>query len=349
MWRLIDGLPAFPYFYPTMNRSTLRSFPLTRRSFSLYLRCYPFPLALFAAATLFNWRTAQAQDTIVSHSLYQHIRIADDRQDTTHGATTAAYREYFDALMAGMTDSTAGSRELLLQIRNFHAYGFQEGNGHRGGVWMRMVLYARSDDAPPQYSLLSVLDTAVETTTNIFKKSLHKQAVSITDAILTRFIAANLQRTVVPDAPRYSLAAVHGIENLTKLVLPVYAAASLKDGVYKTYRSFAMQEPDGDMATFRPDSTFAIVQHQQASVFVAAAPFPMVRRDNDFFYVGRIRVYAPTTTEFASISSMVAFVATGGRFAAFWTATQKKDFWMKMDALSGRFAATREVRKEERP
>jgi len=40
-----------------------------------------------------------------------------------------------------------------------------------------------------------------------------------------RFIAINLQRQPAADDPHYSLAVIHGAEELTKLALPVYAAA----------------------------------------------------------------------------------------------------------------------------
>lgn len=303
-----------------------------------------FPFLIAAALT------GEAQDSVVPHSLYHTIRVIDDRPDTTRGASPASFQQYFDAVMDDLTDSTAARNELLLQIRSFHVYGFQRSSDNRGGTWLRLVLYARPEGEHQRYGMLALLDTSIETTTNLFKGPLHKRVASATDDALTRFVAANLTR--VPDAgKRYSLEGIHAIEGLTKLELPVYSAATLKDGVYRSYRSFAWQEPDGDMSTFDAHLTYAVVQNGNASVFVASNPVPLVRKENDFYYIGKVRSYSPTTSEFASLSTMAAATALAGgvRVFALWNIWVKKDFWMKMDPLSGHFAAERQVKKEERP
>jgi len=53
-----------------------------------------------------------------------------------------------------------------------------------------------TDSTDERYSVLDVLDTVVETTTNVFEGSLHNRVVSATDEALTRFIRANLRRGV---------------------------------------------------------------------------------------------------------------------------------------------------------
>jgi hypothetical protein len=303
-------------------------------------------LPILVAAAL----TGEAQDTIVPHSRYRTIRVIDDRSDTTRGASPAVFQQYFDALMEELTDSTAARNELLLQMRDFHVYGFQRSSTNRGGTWIRLVLYARPEGEDKRYGLLAVLDTAIETRTNLFKGPLHKRVLSATDEAVTRFVAANLTRA--PDTGRrYSLEAIHAIENLTKLELPVYSAATLKDGVYRSYHSFAWQEPDGDMSTFDANRTYAVVQNGNPSIFVASNPLPLVRKENDFYYIGRISAYSATTSEFASLSWMAAAAALSGglHVLTLWRVWVKKDFWMKMDPLSGHFAAMRQVKKEEMP
>ena len=140
--------------------------------------------------------------------------------------------------MDDVTDSTARPGELTLQIRNFHSYG----DMHRGGVWMRMVLYARATGGDERYSVLDVLDTVVETTTNVFKGSLHNRVVSATDETLTRFIRANLRRGLANAARWYGPGDLHDVENLTKSDLFVFTADTLKNGVYLSYSSFASQQ-----------------------------------------------------------------------------------------------------------
>jgi hypothetical protein len=316
---------------------------------------------------ILSTQTILAQDAVISHSLYRSIRVIDDRPDTARGASTGAFQQYFDAMMDLLTDSTAARSELWMQIRSFSAYGLH-GPSHRGGTWIRAVLYARtSPDVPDaaaspviapgngpdktrDFAMLAVLDTTVETTTNLFKGSLHKRVTTATDEALTAFIARNIIRRPATDR-LFNLAEIHGIETVVKQALPLYSTSTLKDGVYRNYRSFALQRPDGDIPGYDPRTTYILVQGGKAFIFTESGPLPLVRKADHFYYIGRISMYSETASEFASLSSLaVATAALGGpKLLVLWNLWKKKDFWMKMDPVSGHFVAEREVKKEERP
>lgn len=309
---------------------------------------YHFRGGMLLLTMAIAWQASLAQhgDVKVSHSLYDHVQVIDDRRDTAGAVGVNVIQDYFTHLIADLTDSTAGSGELSLQLRSWSVLDVETRFSRTGINWIRIILYAPAMGDGRRYQMLASLDTVIEIPYgNVFKGSLHKRLSLAADRTLAAFIGNCLTRVAGSNEPSLDAAGIYNIDHVMKERLPVYTADTLRNGVYRSWQSWSLQQPDGDMSSYNPHTTYMLVKDHAAYFFLSDGYAPLVKKGGDFYYIGQVNAYSATSSEVASLASMAASFAGGVPFFSIWSVWRKKDFWMRMDPVSGHFVVERAVEK----
>lgn len=326
-----------------------------------------------AAITLLIDSNTQAQSTQkftfelpenkVSHSLYNKIGVLDIRKDTTSMGIiqTGAFNKntkviakepldnQFNHILNALTDSTAKSQELLIQIRQL---SFAEVTGsfkENGYFYLRAGLYAKQ---PNGYQEIKTIDTISQISSG----------VDVTKALLQRgsetiagFIASNLNKA--PAAEKiYSYTDLIRIDSVEKRNLKVYNTTTYADGLYLTYQSFCNQVPDapiivtnnfidytmktpgekGKLKKVKSDKVYAVVYQGQAYIATKYDYYPLKKTNDDFFFTGK----ASATPSTVGMITARAFFGILGTLAA---SNAEATFEMKIDHLNGDFIRIKEI------
>ena len=292
--------------------------------------------------------------TRVSNSLYNSLVVLDYRADTTSmGFIYTGMSELFTrvrpatpvsnqykALFNTAIDSTATDGQLLLQIRRLL---FAE-RADKGYFNMRAILYSKIGK---YYEIVGRIDTLVskasliDPTNGILKSG---------DKIMTDFLLKNLK--VKPSDPILSYHDILNITNVEKNELPLFNRDQYIDGLYFNYHSFKNQMPDrqitvngddlnaGEIRTIegggvtqkvKANNVYAIVYKGLPYVVSEGLYYPLKKVNNDFFFVGKGRVYVVPGDEL--VSDIAGDTTPIIVFSSLPTAT----FEMKIDYANGAF------------
>ena len=337
----------------------------------LYLPIFIFlfaPLVICAQKK----RTEDFQLTLpeqkVHNSLYSSIRFIDARFDTTsigiiqRGAlnmgvklvTRQPLKEQAKAAFIALTDSTAKAGELILHVRQFSLVEMAAGAlGQKGYCYMRANLFASNDSS---YRLLSSFDSVV-----VVKSSydVTKDLLKTGSDVITGFIAGNLLKEPV-ETEALSLDDIYRIDSLEKRNLAVYNTPVYKDGVYRTFRSFINQTPDGqitakvkkkeiwDIYVFNEKGkkekvwqkdTYAVIYNGIPYISTEFDYYPLHKKDDDFYFTGRAR--AAVISADGIVTSILFLGLLGSLVMPYGDAT----FEMKIDHLNGSFIRLKQVKK----
>lgn len=187
-----------------------------------------------------NFELVMPED-VVKNSLYNSIECINEMQAHQNlgrinypskieiVVERTSIQTQLNTLMQHITDQTAGSRTLVLHIRDLF---FGEGGDKNTLCHIRMNLYEK-DDA--DYRLIGITDQLLSDNP--------KQIMTEASHTITSFIADNLTKEPMEGAP-YTLDEVKNITSVEKAETPLYTTATFKDGIYLTYLSFADQQPE---------------------------------------------------------------------------------------------------------
>jgi hypothetical protein len=301
----------------------------------------------------------------VQHSLYKTIRFMDSRDDTTNmgivqvGAFNkkvrvmpeSAFGDQLTSVLNALNDTDAGNGELLFQLRQFSFAEITGAMSEKGYCYLRSSLYTHEGD---RYRKLGEIDTVIliksmDVTRSLFRKG----SKTITD-----FIAAHL--AVSPAAAEsYAYDDVVHISDIEKRTINVYNAAVYTDGVYKTFETFKNQVPDytgitvgfrdgilssvtaldenGKKIKIKAKEIYAVVHGGGPFIATDYGYYPLIKRDNDFFFTGKAKVQASTGD---MIAAGVFFGILGSLVAA---DAANAVFEMKVDHLNGGFIRIKEI------
>jgi hypothetical protein len=173
---------------------------------------------------------------------------------------------------------------------------------------------------------------------------------------ITDFIASNLtQKPQQPD--HYTLHELMHLDSIEKRSIPVYNTSTYKDGAYTTFGSFMNQVPDkeatvtikegnisrvqvpgedGKPVKIRSKDLYAVVHNGEPYIATDFGFYPLQKRDDDFYFVGKAKVNANTGD--VLVASMF-FGIIGGLIASNADAT----FEMKIDHTNGGFIRLNQV------
>lgn len=326
---------------------------------------------VLAQANLFaQTRTQNFELTVpekkISNSLYNKIRLIDARHDTSsvgiiqRGLLNEKVKllpksplaQQLTDILSAMIDSSAGSGELLLQVRQFNLAEITGSFSETGYCYLRAGLFSHVNG---NYQVLDRIDSVIvvkkgtDVTNSLLKKG---------SQVLTGFISRNLLNAP-SNATLYSYHDVLHIDSIEKINLPVYQASSFTDGAYKSFNSFVNQTPEhpveakiknGKLAGVKlvmekgkpqvpvAKSLYAVVFNGLPYISTEYGYYRLTRADGDFYFIGKAKSTANSGE--VMVASML-FGVIGGLIASSADAT----FEMKIDHINGGFIRLQEIRK----
>jgi tetratricopeptide (TPR) repeat protein len=303
----------------------------------------------------------------IPNSLYKTISFIDSRYDTTNMGIVQLgvfnrkarvvpkthFSEQLKNVLNALTDSTSKDGELLFQLRQFNFAEITGSLSEKGYCYLRADLYAKTND---QYQKTGSIDTVILVKAGDVTRAMFRNG----SKTITNFIGSNLLQSPT-DAVSYSYNDVMHIDSIEKRRINVYNAAGYKDGAYKDFQSFARQEPDydsltvtfkdgkidrvktpgedGKMTTLKAKNMYALVHQGQIFIVTEYGDYPVEKRNDDFYFIGKAKVSLSTGD---AIAAGLFFGIMGQLMAE---EASQGVFEMKIDHINGGFIRLREVKQ----
>lgn len=323
------------------------------------------PLGIYAQKQLTEDFKLTLPQQKIPNSLYSSIKFIDARFDTASMGmiqrglfndkvilvAKQPLEKQVQSVFVALVDSLAKDGELVLHVRQFSLAEITGSFSERGYCYVRANLFAGKNGV---YRLLDKFDSVIVVKAGDVTKKLLKTG----GEALTGFITGNLLKE--PAGPEtYSLNDIYKIDSFEKRNLTIYHTDVYKDGVYRTFRSFIDQLPDGqitakvkkkqiwDIYTFNEKGkkeqvwqkdTYAVIYNGVPYISTEFDYYPLYKKDGDFYFTGK----AKTT---ANSSEVVAASMFFGLIGGLLASDASAKFEMKIDHLNGGFIRLKQVKK----
>jgi hypothetical protein len=254
----------------------------------------------------------------IGQSRYNTFTFLDSRQDTGYmgfvqlGALNrpemvvpiAPLEQQFKRYFEHLVDSTAGSGNILLQLRQlqFAEIATMEQKGY---CHFRVSAYAQIES---WYLPLFTIDTLIKVTGTDVTRAM---MVSPAKLLFTYLFSWLRREPHALDSMEYF--EILAIDSIEKQQLPLYTKNELPDGIYLSYESFKTLRPDG-MVTGRfeldtvptfytanrkgkstligKDDAYALVWQGIPYITTGYGFYPLRKASNEFIFTGKVKVSA---------------------------------------------------------
>ncbi|MEI9807909.1 MAG: hypothetical protein WDO16_08595 [Bacteroidota bacterium] len=210
--------------------------------------------AVFTARAQKRTETLQIElpEQKIPGCLYSSVKLIDKRIDTTtygiiqQGAfnrkvkviTEVPLDQQLTAVVNALIDNTAKNGELVLLLRQFSLAETTGALSEKGYCYLRVILFGSVNGL---YQKLATVDTVITIGGLDVTKALLRQGSTVMTGLLTSAI------TKAPaEAVSYTFDNLVAMDSIEKSVLPVYNTTVFKTGAYKTFSSFASQQPEDE-------------------------------------------------------------------------------------------------------
>ena len=297
--------------------------------------------------------------TVVPNSLYNSIHLVDMRDDTTNlgmvqkGAFNrkakvvpeVALNVQIAGLLKSMVDSTTKHGELVLLLKEM---SFTEVTtfSERGFYFLKADLYVKKEAG---YTLLDKIDTVVMVKSlDVTKATLRNGSKSFTE-----FISSNLNYEPVDDT-YFSYYELTRMDSIEKSKLTLYAADTLREGVYENYTNFKNQEPNrllfqakekngalseisilnkkNKYEKIASENCYAVVYKGQPYIATEYGYYLLQKKVNEYYFTGK---YKTPASAGSMITAGFFFGIIGAAIAADAGSSEVGE--MKLDYASGSF------------
>jgi len=329
-------------------------------------------LSAFAiVSTIFSFAQNKTEDFEVSlpegkvsGSLYKTIQYIDSRYDTSFmgivqlGAFNRKVRVVPEThlsvqlsnIVNTLHNGSAQDGELLFQLRQFNFAEITGATSEKGYCYLRASLYSKKQD---QYFKLASIDTVIYIKSMDVTRALFRKA----SKTITDFIAFNLTREPLFNES-FTYSDVQQMDNIEKRSIPVYNVAQLQDGIYTSFASFLQHRPDkpvevemknnkvvsvkareadGKQSKIKAKDLYAVVHNGQPYIATEFDYYPLIKKDNDFYFMGKGKISAKAGDV---IAASLFFGVLGSLIAS----DAEAMFEMKVDHINGGFIRLKEVR-----
>lgn len=292
----------------------------------------------------------------IKNSLYNALNVLDSRQDTTHfgivqlGAfnrkaevkISAPIESQLQKAFNHQLDSNAQNGKLLFQIRQFYFAEITSSFSEKGYCYLKADLYANNNG---NYKRLARIDTVAIVSAMDVTRLLMRQS----SKLITDFIATNSAQKPV-DAEDYTFADIMKIDDIEKSKIKLYTTENLAEGIYHTYSDFKLQQPnstnftvstqqspkvfiekEGKKEQLKPKEIYAFVKEGKAYIATEYGYYPLIKRDNNFYFNGKIKVSADNASV---MTASLFFGIIGGLIASMPNAQTSE---LKIDHQTGEF------------
>jgi hypothetical protein len=255
----------------------------------------------------------------------------------------------FTNILNALIDNSAKKGELLLQLRQFNFAEITGAMSEKGYCYLKAELYSKEDDF---YKKISSIDTVILVKSMDVTKPLFRNG----SKIITDFISNNLIKNAT-DLNYYTMNNIVNIDSIEKKKLNVYCTSTYSDGLYFTFNSFTKQKPDkqitvemkgekisqvktidekGNSDKIRTKDIYAIVYKGKPYISSEYGYFPLIFRNDDFYFIGKSK-------ETANSGEVIAAGMFFGIIGSLVASNNNAIFEMKIDHTNGGFIRIKEI------
>lgn len=250
----------------------------------------------------------------VERSLYRNIQFLDSREDTTSFGIVrvgtlnkeAIVKPASDlsgqlgTLLLALNPENAGSNDLLFQLRRLKFVEKAEGKLEFGFCFFRANIYTPVNGG---YKAIAAIDTFITVESGDVTNLLFEQ----TEKAIVRFVSNTLTKDTL-NCRHYTMDEIVKIDEVEKKNIKLYNVSEFTDGIYTSFESFKEQVPDftlfsitfedgeikdlkaknrrGKIIKVGSDEVYAIVNRGQPYISAEFGYYPLVKNNNDFYFIG---------------------------------------------------------------
>ncbi len=339
---------------------------MKNRSICVVISFLLFPFSVLKAQKAIEDFNITFPSKPAASSLYKTIKLVDVRYDQGNmgivqlGAFNKKARVVpqtpFDVQLSNLfnylNDNKATSGETVMLLRQLSFAEVTGAMSERGYFHFRAVLFAKAGD---EYKTITSIDTVVLVRGMDVTKGLFREG----SRTIADFLASGMAKEAQGNRT-YTSNDVVNFDKIEKQGIALYSNAGFKNGIYRSFRSFADQTPDVNDLTVEFDKSgnvsavkiknekdkltkvsskdmYAFVHDGHAFISTTYGYYPLTKTGDDLFFTGKASV-APNNTDV--IVASVFFGVIGGLIAS---SPGSALFEMKIDHLSGGFIRLKEV------
>lgn len=328
--------------------------------FSLYAVAQEIPLRYYDIQAPVHKKKQPAYNKI-SNSLYKNIYFLDCRVDSNYIGSVSVgllnhegrlklrtpFQPQLQSLLDSLTDGSAANGELLFQLRKFR---FVEEWATRY-CYLQAGLYVKTEN---QYQRLSILDTVMVVTSRDVTGTIEY----LGSKIMTDFLSSQLLQRP-SDTTSFPVQEVLRYDSIEKNQLPLFTATAYTDGIYNSYHSFSLQQPDrpgqikinkhgdvtsvsakdstGKMVKLKYKDLYAFVYEGKPYIATEYDYYPVEKMSNNFYFTGKVKVAA---SESDKGNAQFTFGLIGRALAS---GGYEATYGMFIDYISGVFIHLRKI------
>ena len=302
----------------------------------------------------------------LTNYIYNDIDFIDSRSDTIQigfvqvGAFNAKarlilsnpLRVQLKNIVKHLTDSISKNEsKLLFQLRKLNFAELTTKNEH-GYFSLRANLYVCKGNLCQK---LLFIDTSIVIQSSDVTKPLLKAGGNI----ITDFIAKGLSKKSL-DSIYYSISDIRKIDSIDKQKLNLYTTKKYTEGIYRNYRSFSNQlnamplvfdssggkskiaiktkDENGAIINIDSKKVYAFTHNNQLYIATEFGYYPLIKKDNNFYFTGKARVSADIGEMF------LGGLLLGGWGVGLAAENNSAVFEMKLDYIDGSFMKIKEIK-----
>ncbi len=303
----------------------------------------------------------------VENCLYNSIKLLDSREDTSSFGSVrigmldkevkvvsdGSFETQLGVLLTKMSGESSGQTPLVFQLRRLKFVEKAEAGREYGYCFFRASIFSSMSTG---YKLISAIDTFMVVES---KKEVTKQIIAYANKTFVNFVISALtiepkQNTVL------SLNEIVKIDSIEKAHIKVYTTDEYVNGVYRTFESFKDQTPDyslfsitfedGEISeikakndknrlrTINSEEVYAIVNNGKPYISAEFGYYPLVKNNNDFYFIGDDKV---NYIKGQVVKSNSIFNPTEYVYTPLPITTQ---FEIKIDHMNGKFMRVKEIK-----
>jgi hypothetical protein len=305
-------------------------------------------------------------DKVVS-SAYSSLRLIDSREDTScFGVVRLGmldkeakvlpegnFETQLGVLLTKMNGNEAGSNELVFQLRRLKFVEKAEAGKEFGYCFFRANIFTTSEG---NYKLISAIDTFIVVES---KKEVTKQIIQNANNTIIKFFKDALSKPGQTNI-QMSLNEIVQIDSIEKSKIRVYNTSEFVNGIYSSFESFKNQTPDfslfsitfedgeiteikaknqkGRLKKIGSDQVYAIVNNGKPYISAQFGYYPLVKNNNDFYFIGddKVNYIKGQVVKSNSIFNPTEYVYTPLPITS--------QFEIKIDHMNGKFMRVKEIK-----
>lgn len=279
-----------------------------------------------------------------TQSNFSHLQIIDSRKDTANygivqkGAFNKRALVQPKIPIAVQLDSifhllkanaaTTPQDTLVIQLRDMKFAEITESFKETGYFFLRANAYLKKGQTYSEVNSTDIIETvnAMDVTQKNYKNA---------SRIINDFMGKAMSAKASPDRT-FTREQIVNMDKIEKQAIPLYAAEKLTDGIYVGYFGFKDQVPNytdfkvernkkgdvrgvkfldhkGKYTSIGSDRMYGFVENGMPYIATEYGFYPLIKREDDYFYTGRVRATGDTAT---IVAATMMFGIIGGIIAS---------------------------------